>query len=107
MRVLYQINNTNLYKKFSNWNEFAIFFSDIINNEIVYQWDGDISCLIGRLQDHNLNEKLFTLSFNKQELILNTELIYNDAKAYYQIKSITDCFYDHSETFFDLIKIDQ
>ena len=103
MRVLYQLNDTHLYKDFATWNEFGDFFSDIINNEVVYHWDGDMSCLIGRLQDHNLNEELFTVSYNKQELILNNELIYKDPRAYYQIKSITDCFYNHSVIFFDLI----
>ena len=106
MRLLFQIHDEEIrWKIFKSWDELRDFFTQMINNEIVYEWDGDIDCLKGNLIDFKLDEDLFELAYNQQELIIQKEKLKTNKELIPQLERIFNCMWQNTSVFINIMAI--
>ena len=103
MLIKYYLTYSNVVQEIElkDWEAFAKFFTNIINEEVVYIFDGIKDQLQGIVEGHGINADIFDIKYNG-ELYLKVNELHGDSRCYKQIENIVDALWENSSEFFDL-----
>lgn len=109
IRLVYYADGVRCESTCTDWDIVVNEIADVIDNIIVYEWDADMDCLEGRLEEAGrlVPEGLFRKDSNNVELLINRDKLLRSPDLSQQLNNMHGVMWEATSSDFRMDTVEE